>query len=632
MISPQDILQKYWKYNEFRGFQEEAIISCVNNHDTCVFFPTGGGKSVCFQIAGLLKKGVCLVISPLISLMQDQVQALNSKGIKAMYLKGGLSYNETGIIFDNLRNGEFKFLYLSPEKLQNSVLQERIKYLNISMVAVDEAHCISQWGHDFRPAFLEVSVLRDLHPQVPFMALTATATPKVQKDIEEQLKLKNPRVFKSSFKRDNIAIHIKQTDNKWRALLDEANACKSSGIVYVRSRKATVDYTRLLNQNHKSSVAFHGGLRNSERQDILEKWLSGSYKIVVATTAFGMGIDKPDVDMIFHIDLPESLESYYQEIGRAGRNGNMAKAVLTYNQTDFKRLKYQFLDKIPDINAVKQVYRHLMSYLQIAYGEGSGENFGIDLALFCKRYKLDLSLSYEVLKILDKLSVISLEQHYQIFAKIQIIISHEHLFDYLRKYPKYHRFVTMILRNYSGIFDFMTNINFAYLSKYAKISEKQIMIQLKELEEQRIINLKLMQHDLSFKMLQPREDDRGINIHSKNISAYRNQKIKQIEAVVAFIKDGNICYQVKLLEYFGEVAEKPCGICSICTSNSIKNDELSQKEVESKILKILKEERITSADIAKKIDTSSEVIFLVLEKLLEKNEVELTSNNLYKKI
>jgi ATP-dependent DNA helicase RecQ len=632
MISPDEVLQKYWKFSDFRGLQKEAILACINKYDTCVFFPTGGGKSLCFQVAGMIMDGICVVISPLISLMQDQVQALNHKGIKAIYLKGGLSFNETGILFDNIRNGNYKFLYLSPEKLQNPVLQERLKYLNISMIAIDEAHCISQWGHDFRPAFLEISVLRELHPQVPLMALTATATPGVQKDIETQLQLKNPKIFKTSFRRSNISIDIQRVDNKWEKLTQAALKCKTSAIVYVRNRKSTLDLSKLLKQNHISAAAFHGGLKDQERQNILEKWLGGIYKIVVATTAFGMGIDKADVDSIIHIHLPESLESYYQEIGRAGRDGNMANALLMFNNTDLNRLNYQFLYKIPDIKTLKVVYRHLMSYLRIAYGEGSGEEFGIDLGQFCKKYDLDISLTFEALKLLDKLSVISLEQHYQIFAKLQIIISHENLFDYLRRYTKYSDLLTLILRNYSGVFDFMTNINFSYLTKTLKISDKHIITQLKELEEKQIINLKLMQHDLSFKMLQPREDDRSINIHSKSIKAYKEQKNNQIKAVIEFIKDNQTCHQVKLLNYFGEEASKDCGICSVCLSKKSLKKKAGTAMIEKEILNILSEQSQSSSQLTAKLDFSRTEILMTLEMLLVQQKITLTPNNLYKVI
>jgi len=628
MITPEDVLKKYWRFSQFRGLQKEAIEASLKNQDTCIFFPTGGGKSICFQITGLLKKGVCIVISPLISLMQDQVSALNSKGIKATYLKGGLSFKETSIIFDNIKNGDYKFLYMSPEKLQNPVLQERLKYLEISLLAVDEAHCISQWGHDFRPAFLKISILRELHPDVPFMALTATATPEVQKDIETQLTLNKPQVFKSSFKRENISIEINQTDNKWDAVIYAAKTCNSSGIVYVRSRRSTIDLSKLLFQNGISSDAFHGGLKDFQRQNILKKWLNNEIKIVVATTAFGMGIDKPDVDLIVHIHLPESLESYYQEIGRGGRDGKEAKALLVYNKTDLKRLKFQFLDKIPDIKSVKTIYKALMNHTKLPYGEGWGQIFGIDLGEFCKKYNVDLSMTYEVLKLLDKLSILSLEQHYQIFAQLQIIIPHQNLFDYLRRYPKYHALLTLLMRNYSGIFDFLININFNHITRQLKISEIILIELLKELESNSIIELRLMEHDLSFKMLQPREDERSINIHSKYIKVYRNQKNNQINEVVNFVTDKS-CYQVKLLNYFGEEDAKPCGKCSLCLARNFQHNKNTNNKVKEDILKALGHGDKSSVDLEKDLKLDQIALIQALEHLLSEDKIKLTINNLY---
>lgn len=631
MTRPEDILMKYWKFARFRGLQKEVILACIDNQDTCVFFPTGGGKSVCFQVAGLMKDGICVVVSPLISLMQDQVKTLNDKGIKALYLKGGLSYGETGILFDNLQNANYKFLYLSPEKLQNQVLQERLKYINISMVAIDEAHCVSQWGHDFRPAFLQISILREIHPHVPFMALTATATPRVQADIEEQLALQRPQVFKTSFRRSNITMGIQQRDDKWQGLIHLAKSCQNSGIVYVRSRTSTIDLSKLLVQNGISSMAFHGGIKHQERQEILEKWLGNEVKIVVATTAFGMGIDKADVDLIVHMHLPESLESYYQEVGRAGRNGRPARAVLLYNSTDIKRLNYQFLGNLPDIKGIKKLYRHLMSYLQIAYGEGSGEEFGLDLKHFCKKYNLELSASYAILKLLDKLSIISLDEHYQIHAKVQVTISHERVFDFLRRHPAYHHLMTLMMRNYAGIFDFMTNINLDYLSRIQGRPEKHLVADLQQLESREIIALKLMQHDLSFKMLQPREDDRSINIHAKNIEAYREQKINQIQAVIDFIQNDTSCLQVQLMDYFGEKLERPCGKCSVCSA-SAQNKLTDQKQLLKSILDLLSKESLSSTEIHQRIDYNEEGVIKSLEYLLEKRKIRLTSNSLYKKI
>lgn len=632
MLKPEEVLYKYWKFSQFKGLQKKAISASLEGKDTCVFFPTGGGKSICFQVPGLMKQGVCVVISPLISLMQDQINNLNSKGIKAVHLKGGLSYTETDRIFDNIRNANYKFLYLSPEKLQNPILQERIKYINVSMVAVDEAHCVSQWGHDFRPAYLDISVLRDIHPKAPFMILTATATKKVQRDIIKQLNLQSPEVFKSSFKRSNIGLNVLETDNKWKHLIEFAKSSKTSGIVYVRSRKSTIELSRLLNQNNISSNAFHGGLLNKERQKILEDWLDNKTKIVVATTAFGMGIDKPDVDLIIHMHLPESLESYYQEVGRAGRNGAPAKAILVYNRTDIKRLKFQFLKYLPDIKVIKNVYRHMMSYLQIAYGEGYGEEYGVDLKNFCRRYNFDLAQTFETLKLLDRLSIINIDQNYQINAKLKILIPHQRLFDFLRQHKSYSELITYILRNYAGAFDLIVKVDLEYLSRKLKISQESIAQKLKSLQEKDIIELSLMQQDLNLRMLQPREDDRTINIHAKYIEAYRNQKINQIEAVIDFIKNENECRQIQLLHYFDEQYAEPCGKCSVCRQNGVLSNKSDSdlKFLQLEIESLLESDPKNSTDLFNKLNCSKSVFLILMENMLNEKIIEVTSTNLYK--
>jgi ATP-dependent DNA helicase RecQ len=564
--------------------------------------------------------------------MQDQVNNLNNKGIKALHLKGGLAQIETDRIFDNLRHGNYKFLYLSPEKLQNPSLQERLKYINVNLIAIDEAHCISQWGHDFRPAYLDIAVLREIHPDAPIMALTATATQRVQEDIAKQLKLTNPEIFKSSFRRSNIGLEVLNTDDKWKNLIQLASSSTSSGIVYVRSRKSTIDLSRLLIQNGISSEPFHGGLLNNERKQVLEKWLNNEVKIVVATTAFGMGIDKPDVDLIVHMHLPESLESYYQEVGRAGRNGKPARAVLLYNQTDITRLKYQFLKNLPEIKTIKKVYKHLMSYLQIAYGEGSGEEYGIDLHNFCNRYGLDLTQTFEVLKLLDRLSVLNLDQHYQINARLRILLPHQQLFDFLRKHKSFSELMTYILRNYAGVFDLETKVDLDYLARKIKKSQKSIIKHLNSLKELEVIDLKVMQQDLSIRMLQPREDERSINIHKKNIDAYRNQKIGQIEAVINFIKNEDLCRQIQLLHYFNEEAKEPCGKCSVCQKNkhNSKGEAINLDVLQSKILSLLSKTPKNSSDILSTINCDKNILMESIMNMLQENIIELTNNNLYR--
>ncbi|RRO22172.1 RecQ family ATP-dependent DNA helicase [Flavobacteriaceae bacterium 14752] len=625
MKSPSDILYQYWKFSSFRGLQKEAIQACLNQQDCCVFFPTGGGKSLCFQIPALAKDGICIVISPLISLMQDQVQNLKLKGIKAMHLKGGLSYDVTNRIFDNIHNAKYKFLYLSPEKLQNPVLLERLRYLNINLIAIDEAHCISQWGHDFRPAFLDIHQLRDLHPQVPIMALTATATQKVQDDIKTQLKLNNPKVFKSSFKRPNISINVLKTDNKWQTLIQQIKAAESSVIVYVRRRKVTLELKELLEQNDITAAAFHGGLLSQERQDILEQWLSNRTKVVVATNAFGMGIDKPDVDLVFHMHLPESLESYYQEIGRAGRNGKKAKATLVFNATDTEKLRFVHLRYLPDLKSIKKLYKHLMSYLQIAYGEGEGEDFDINLNRFCQKYNLNLSQSFEIFKLLDRLSVISLDQNYQINAKMQILISHQNLFEFLRQNKSLSDLMTLILRTYGGIFDLMTKINLDFLTKKLKTNQKNIIENLKTLESREIITLKLQEQDLSLRMLQPREDERSINMHIKHIKLYREQKIRQIEAVADFVQNNQDCRQMQLLRYFDEENAEPCGVCSTCRNQL--NSGLS--DLKTKVLNEISESPKASSELLQKLNCNQNELKSVIKELLEKQNIKIQPNNHY---
>lgn len=631
MATPEDILYQYWKFSQFRGLQKQVIKACLDDKDTCVFFPTGGGKSICFQVPALMKDGICVVISPLISLMQDQVKNLKDKGIKALHLKGGLSYADTDRIFDNLNNGGYKFLYLSPEKLQNPVLLERLSYLKISMVAVDEAHCISQWGHDFRPAFLEIGVLRTTHPEIPFMALTATATQKVQDDIKVQLKLNSPEIFKSSFKRPNIELQVEKSDNKWNTLIKKAQSCKSSGIVYVRNRKSTLELTRLLRQNGMTAEAFHGGLLNNERQYILEQWLGNRVKIVVATTAFGMGIDKPDVGLVFHMHLPESLESYYQEIGRAGRDGKPAQAHLVFNDTDINKLKYLYLKDLPDINNTKKIYKHLMNYLQIAYGEGAGEDFGINLHTFCYKYNLNISQTFQIFKLLDRLSVISYNQQFQINALIQIKMPHQHLFEFLRRNKIYKPLMTTILRTYAGVFDFETKVDLQHLSQKLNINQDRIIKNFKALEDLDIINLKVIQQDLSLRILQPREDDKSINMHRKYIESYRLQKIQQVEAVEKYITNHTICRQIQLLQYFDEDTNEKCGICSVCKANRVESNgqKKNENKLEIQIINLLTNQSKSSSEIIKTLNCDKTKAIEVLESLLENQIIEIKKNSLY---
>ncbi|MEO6850693.1 MAG: ATP-dependent DNA helicase RecQ, partial [Mucilaginibacter sp.] len=398
----QEILKHYWNHDSFRPLQEEIIQSVLLGRDTLALLPTGGGKSVCFQVPALAMDGICLVVSPLIALMKDQVENLKAKGIDAVSIVSGMSRREVDIALDNCIYGNVKFLYLSPERLLSELVRERIKYMNVNLIAVDEAHCISQWGYDFRPPYLHIADLRELHPDVPVLALTATATAEVRDDIQQKLLFRLVNVFTQSFERRNISYVVQNEENKLKKMLDIAQGVKGSGIVYVRSRKETEDVAKFFTDNGFKADHYHAGLTMEQRSGKQGSWKNNSTRIIVATNAFGMGIDKPDVRFVIHKDLPESLEAYYQEAGRAGRDDHKAYAVLLYNYADRIKNEKKFLISFPTVDEIKTVYHHLGNYFQLAYGAGWGVSFDIDLSDFCARFKLDPTKTINALKFLEK--------------------------------------------------------------------------------------------------------------------------------------------------------------------------------------------------------------------------------------
>src|SRR6195952_4455254 len=396
------ILKQYWNHDAFRPMQEEIITSVLLGNDTLALLPTGGGKSVCFQIPAMAKEGICIVVSPLIALMKDQVENLKVKGIEAVSIVSGMSKREIDVALDNCVYGAVKFLYLSPERLLSELVQERIRYMKVNLIAVDEAHCISQWGYDFRPPYLHIADLRDIHPEVPILALTATATADVRDDIQEKLLFKQTNVFTKSFERKNISYVVQHQENKIQRLLDVVKGVKGTGIVYVRSRKETFEISQILNQHGYSADYYHAGLPAEQRSAKQEAWKTSQTRIIVATNAFGMGIDKPDVRFVIHKDLPESLEAYYQEAGRAGRDEQKAYAVLLYNYADRLKQEKKFELNFPSVAEIKQVYHALGNYYQLVYEAGEGLSFDLDLGDFCSRFKLDVIKTINALKFLEQ--------------------------------------------------------------------------------------------------------------------------------------------------------------------------------------------------------------------------------------
>ncbi len=630
MQHPINILERYWNFTEFKPLQEDIINAVIEGEDTFVLLPTGGGKSLCFQIPALAKEGICIVISPLVALIKEQVQKLQDQGIKAMALTSGISFQQLDTMLDNCIYGNYKFLYLSPERLQQELVQERIKQMNVNLVAVDEAHCISQWGNDFRPAYKNITLLRQLQPSVNVVALTASATPKVVEDIINELNFIKPKVFKQSFFRPNLAYLVLHEDDKYYRIESILKKYKSSSIIYVRNRKLTLEINSFLEKKGITSTYYHGGLTNAEKDSYMQQWLNNQKQVMVATNAFGMGIDKPDVKTIIHFNLPESMESYFQEAGRAGRNGEKAFAVILKNNSDELLVKNQFLNVLPSVDFIKQVYRKLCNYFQISYGEGEFTTHDFDFNSFCKAYNFSSVLCYNALLLLDRTSIISLSRQFHNQVSVQIIASNQVVFHYLETHKNIELIVKSLLRMYGGIFEHDTKINAHRIAEKASTTEPVIISTLKQLEKDDIIALNLSKTDAQVTFIQPREDDKTINRIASVIEQQNNLKQFQVNAVIDYIKNDTVCKSVQLLSYFGEKNVKPCGICSVCTNTKKDNNPHDLKTLRNSVIELLEYGDLSSRNIISKLDCSEDDIKKVLQLLLEHQIISITKTNTYK--
>lgn len=629
MTHPINILERYWKFTDFRPLQEDIINAVINNEDTFALLPTGGGKSVCFQIPALAKEGICIVISPLVALMKDQVNALLNKGIKAIALTSGISNKEIDTLLDNCIYGNYKFLYLSPERLQQELVQDRIRQMNVNLIAVDEAHCISQWGNDFRPAYKNINILRQLHPTVNVIALTASATPEVVKDIITELDFISPKVFKQSFYRPNIAYMVFEEEDKYFRLEAILIKNKQPSIIYVRNRRLTLEITQYLESKNITSTYYHGGLNNTVKDQHLNDWLSSKKQVMVATNAFGMGIDKSDVKTVIHINLPDSIESYFQEAGRAGRDEAKAYAVILKNKNDNIALNNQFLKVLPTVDFVKIVYRKLCSYFQISYGEGSYQTFDFNFNDFCKTYKFNTVTTYNTLNILDNTSVITLSKQFNKRIEVQFLISSHALFKYLDSHKDFDIIIKSILRTYGGIFEHSTKINSSLISDKAGIKETRLINVLEQLAKDEIITLLINKTDAQITFIEPREDEKTINRIASIITQQNTLKQKQVKAVLDYVNNDQLCKSIQLLTYFGEKNIEPCGICSVCISAKAK-PKTDFKIVKNKIIESLEFGDKNSKTLFKTLPFTEAEINKTLKTLLEEDIIVITKTNSYK--
>ncbi|TBN04446.1 RecQ family ATP-dependent DNA helicase [Hyunsoonleella flava] len=627
---PVNILERYWKFTSFRENQEAIINAVLEGEDVFALMPTGGGKSICFQIPALIKEGICIVVSPLIALMKDQVQNLNNRGIKSLAITSGISNNELDALLDNCIYGNYKFLYLSPERLQQELVQDRIRQMNVNLIAVDEAHCISQWGNDFRPAYGNILKLRQLHPSINIIALTATAKPKVVEDTMKQLDFISPKIFTQSFFRENLSYIVLHEEDKYYKLETILKKYQGPSIIYVRNRKATIDVSTLLNSKNISATYYHGGLNMTEKDSNMSAWMQNQKQVMVATNAFGMGIDKPDVKTVIHLNLPESLESYFQEAGRAGRNGEISYAVILKNKNDEVLVKNQFLKVLPSIEFIKQVYRKLCNYFQISYGEGGYQTFDFDFNSFCKTYNYNGTLCYNALLTLDRNGVISLTKQFKNKVLIKFISTNSSIFKYLENHPKLDAAVKSILRSYGGVFDHETNINTSKIADKASMSEHSLIQILKQLAKDGIITLNHSKTDAQITFIEPREDDKTINRISTIIKQQNKLKDQQVSAVINYINNSDVCKSMQLLNYFGENDIAPCGICSVCTKKKKNAPTINQQDLKNKIITLLETGEKSSRYISNTLECNDTDIKKVLKLLLEHQIITITKTNKYK--
>lgn len=617
------ILMQYWGYSSFRPMQEDIIRSVLHGRDTLALLPTGGGKSICYQVPAMAKEGVCIVVSPLIALMKDQVDNLKKRKIKAFAIYSGMHQSEVELALNNVMYGEGKFLYVSPERLATPVFREALQHIKVNLLAVDEAHCISQWGYDFRPPYLKIAEVKTIIPDVPVLAVTATATPEVVEDIQEKLAFKEKNVIRQSFERENLAYVVLRQEEKNERVIRMFKKVPGAAIVYAGTRRRTYDFARLLTKNGISAEYYHAGLDNKEREQRQQRWISGQTRVMVATNAFGMGIDKPDVRLVVHVDLPGSIEAYFQEAGRAGRDLKKSWAVILFNDSDLMDAEKQFQNSFPDMKAIRNVYQALGNYLKLAVGSGQNLSFDFDVAAFSREYNFEPLIAYNALKFLEKEGYLLLSEGIHFPARIHFKLQGEDLYRFRIEYAKLDGFVQFLLRMYTGLFSQFVKISLKEISVKSGVETSKIARMLEQLDLYGAINYIPAKSKPQIIYTIERLDSKDLYISKENYALRKAAAAKRLNAMKTYLTTTTGCRSLYLLSYFGEMGKRRCGQCDVCLErNRVNLSRLEFDNILERIKPLLTAQPTSPEELLENTtDREKDNILNVVEWLLDNDKI-----------
>lgn len=624
-MSSLEYLKKYWGHTSFRPPQDDIIQHALERKDTLVLLPTGGGKSICFQIPALMTDGICIVVSPLIALIKDQVEQLNNRGIKAAAIFSGMKKTEIDITLDNCVYGNFKFLYVSPERLKTPIFLERSRKMSISYLVIDEAHCISQWGYDFRPPYLEILAFKNTLPNITTMALTASATEVVKEDIINKLLLSKPVIFTSSFGRSNLSYSAFELQDKQKKLIDILKSVNGTAIIYCKSRKTTENISKLISSHGLSATYYHAGLSNEVRSNVQHQWITNKVRVIVSTNAFGMGIDKPDVRLVVHYDIPDSIEAYYQEAGRAGRDEKKAFAVLLYQRLDFTKQAKYVEERFPSADQLKHLYQCLSNYYKLAIGSGELSDFDFDIDHFCRIYELSALTTYNGLKRLQGEGLVQLTENYVRSSKIRLLIGKSDLYAFQIANEQFDPLIKAMLRLFGGeLFTGFVTPNYQQLSQLSQLSPSDIRGKLVYLHKHQVLEYIAANQRPQVTFLTPRLDAKTLPLNKKLIEERKKVALEKMKAMQHYAANDQTCKTRLIQEYFGEKTYTSCGICDICLSK--KRESNSQEKIDSMKAEIMRSKTKWVDQLQEKLDSSGDTFSEALRQLVHEEKINVDFN------